>query len=320
MRIRIHSTKFLQYDKERVINLKYIVKYMYVRLSNVFFKTLYRLYRPNFERKKYYSTICAIFKNEGTYLKEWVEYNKLIGIDHIYLYNNNSTDNYLEVLAPYLQDKYITLKDWTRNQAQMEAYVDCIESFSGEANWIGFIDLDEFIVPIHNNNMKDFLERFEQRPAVKIYWKLFGTSGLENRDRDGLVIEDFNSCWEKLVETGKCFYNTAYAFDYSKTAGLHHNLWTIIGNIHTPPVNCFDRISQKEYEFLPSANVDIQINHYFTKSYSEYIEKSAKGDVYFEQNPHNLDYFYRHEMMCVSSDHKIAKYIIKLKRAMQERK
>ena len=83
MRIRIHSTKFLQYDKERVINLKYIVKYMYVRLSNVFFKTLYRLYRPNFERKKYYSTICAIFKNEGTYLKEWVEYNKLIGIDHI---------------------------------------------------------------------------------------------------------------------------------------------------------------------------------------------------------------------------------------------
>ena len=52
--------------------------------------------------KKYYISICAIFKNEGHNLKEWIEYHKLIGIDHIYLYNNFSDDNYHETLLQYM--------------------------------------------------------------------------------------------------------------------------------------------------------------------------------------------------------------------------
>ena len=48
-------------------------------------------------------TITAIFKNEGHYLKEWLDYHLLAGVEHFYLYNNDSTDNYKEVLAPYIE-------------------------------------------------------------------------------------------------------------------------------------------------------------------------------------------------------------------------
>ncbi|MBR7025230.1 MAG: glycosyltransferase family 2 protein, partial [Selenomonadaceae bacterium] len=43
--------------------------------------------------------VVAIFKNEGHYLKEWLDYHLFAGVEHFYLYNNNSTDNYEEVLA-----------------------------------------------------------------------------------------------------------------------------------------------------------------------------------------------------------------------------
>lgn len=54
------------------------------------------------EKKKYYMSVCAVFKNEAPFMKEWILYYQVIGADHIYLYNNNSDDNYQEVLQPLL--------------------------------------------------------------------------------------------------------------------------------------------------------------------------------------------------------------------------
>src|SRR5271165_4385432 len=56
--------------------------------------------------------ICAIFQNEAPYLKEWIEFHKLVGVQHFYLYNNLSTDDYITVLAPYIDTKEVDLVDW----------------------------------------------------------------------------------------------------------------------------------------------------------------------------------------------------------------
>ena len=40
------------------------------------------------QQKKYTVAVCAIFKNESVFLKEWLEYHLLIGVEHFYLYNN----------------------------------------------------------------------------------------------------------------------------------------------------------------------------------------------------------------------------------------
>ena len=47
--------------------------------------------------------VTAILKDEGHYLKEWLDYHLLAGVDHFYLYNNDSTDNQAEVAAPYVK-------------------------------------------------------------------------------------------------------------------------------------------------------------------------------------------------------------------------
>ena len=55
--------------------------------------------------KKYFFSIGAIFKNESHILKEWVEHYLFHGVDHMFLINDKSTDNYLEILEPYINEK-----------------------------------------------------------------------------------------------------------------------------------------------------------------------------------------------------------------------
>ena len=43
-----------------------------------------------------------MFRNEAAYLKEWIEYHHLAGVEHFWLYNNNSTDQWQDVLQPYI--------------------------------------------------------------------------------------------------------------------------------------------------------------------------------------------------------------------------
>lgn len=265
--------------------------------------------------KKYKVAICAIFKNEAIYLKEWIEFHRIIGVEHFYLYNNNSNDEYMSVVRPYIDEAIVTLIQWPKNQAQMECYQDCINNYSGEAQWIGFIDIDEFVVPKTTNTIYEFLEPFEKkRGAVKIYWRTFGASGLVDRDLNGLVIEDFTMCWPGYRSLGKCFYNTNFAFDKncSKNQTLHHQFWANYKGKNIPPVNVFDKVCLGGYDKVLSDNHPIQINHYL-KSYKEYLQRTEKGDVFFKINPHDEKYFFVHEMKSTNTDYSAYKYLVKLK-------
>lgn len=61
---------------------------------------------------KDYLSVCAIFQDEAPYLREWIEYHRLMGAEHFYLYDNDSHDEFLEVLQPYINKRIVTLIDW----------------------------------------------------------------------------------------------------------------------------------------------------------------------------------------------------------------
>ena len=145
---------------------------------------------------------------------------------------------------------------------------------------------------------------------------MFGTSGFLKRDVRNLVTEDFTVCWTKYYIVGKCFYNTTFDFNpkLPQNNTLHHSFWVTYHGLNLPPVNVYDQVCYKNSEYLRKSIHPIQINHYFTKSYSEYSAKRSKGDVYFKINPHDEDYFYLHECECITTDYSAYKYLIKLKR------
>lgn len=51
--------------------------------------------------------IVAIAKNEGLYIKEWIEYHKLVGITKIYLYDNESSDDTYATIKPYIDSGFL---------------------------------------------------------------------------------------------------------------------------------------------------------------------------------------------------------------------
>ena len=52
-------------------------------------------------RIRYELTACLKFKDAARFLPEWIEFHQLVGFEHFYLYNNNSSDDYRGALAPY---------------------------------------------------------------------------------------------------------------------------------------------------------------------------------------------------------------------------
>ena len=320
----IYEDKYFIYDRPAKVNLKFIIKRIAYFFYNIYYKILLSVLKPqnNCVDKKFNVSICAIFKDEANYLKEWIEFHKIVGVEHFYLYNNNSSDNYKEILKPYIEKKLVTLIDWPKPQSQMEAYKDCVDNFAKETKWFGFIDLDEFVVPNDYEDIYSFLKNFEKnRPVVIVYWKQFGSSGIINRDINRLVTEDFTVAWRKYVNIGKYFFNTKYNYlsNYKRNEYMHA-MWAEFKSFALPPVNCFDKIYLFGVNRATSVEPPIQINHYLLKSFSEYVEKKSKRGGGIHVDMHNLDYFWNHEKKSQAVDYHLNKYLVKLKLAMNESK
>lgn len=137
-------------------------------------------------------TLSTIFQNEADFLEEWLEYHRLQGTDHFLLYNHFSTDNYLEVLGPYIEKGLVTLIEWPYvdyPKAQLDAYSHALTYLEGKTTWAAFIDIDEFLVPHEKDTTVEFLKDYEEFAGIAINWQLFGTSNLEILPKKALLIE-----------------------------------------------------------------------------------------------------------------------------------
>lgn len=53
---------------------------------------------------KYEIGLVCISKNEAPYIREWIEFHRLVGVSKFYFYDNESDDDTPDVLAPYIAD------------------------------------------------------------------------------------------------------------------------------------------------------------------------------------------------------------------------
>lgn len=235
---------------------------------------------------KYYLAVCAIAKNEGPYFKEWIEWHRSQGVEKFYIYDNESTDCTKEVLAPYIESGLVEYCYWPGQKQQLATYDDCFEKHRLEARWIAVIDLDEYIVPIKERNICEFLRRMEEFAVVEINWLVYGSGGAKKHEPGG-VMERFrrHSLPEHKLNTH--VKSIADPRRVCTMTGCHEaaRISGKAADSHGVPLKkgFRDRIPQQDV---------IRINHYAVKSYEEFLAKRSRGRArvttmrdmsYFEQ-------------------------------------
>ena len=237
-----------------------------------------------------YLSVCAIAKNEGPYFKEWLEWHLGKGVEKFYIYDNESTDGTKELLEPYIRSGIVDYKYWPGHRQQLAAYDDCLENNRLSSRWMAFIDLDEFIVPVRDASIPEFLKGLESFAAVEINWLVYGSGGRKDKT-PGTMMERFrfhSKPEHYLNRHVKSIVNPRRVF----TMIGCHEVARISGDTadsHGQPVRRHFR------EREPQQDV-IRINHYAVRSYEEFIEKQARGRASGTQPTVKPEYFIQYDL------------------------
>lgn len=154
------------------------------------------------DKRKGAIAICAMFRDEAPFLKEWIEYHRLVGVTHFYLYNNCSQDDFwVGVLKRYVDEGIVELFDVpfdsslyndgakTHNFVQVCCYNHALNLAKGFNNWLGLIDLDEFICPVVDKDLPTILKRYDYAAGLVVYWQVYGTSNIWDLNPGELMLE-----------------------------------------------------------------------------------------------------------------------------------
>jgi hypothetical protein len=212
---------------------------------------------------------CAIVKNEADNLAEWIEYHRLIGIEHFYIFDNNSRDSIRPILEKYINYGVVTLLDWPFVPGQLPAYNYAAKVFGHTTNWMAFIDLDEFIFLPSGKLLPDFLSAFGDADQIMIPFMFFGSSGHLERPL-GLTIENYIHRAESVDPVVKSIVRPS-AVTYADT---HMSLTKDRRTVNEKG----ERVPEKWRVEKPSGD-QIRVNHYYIKSLQDWKEKISRGEV-----------------------------------------
>lgn len=215
--------------------------------------------------------ICAIAKDEGPYFTEWIEWHLSKGVEKFYIYDNESTDGTKDILEPYIQRGIVEYIHWPGYRRQLAAYDDCLLRHRYSTRWIAFIDLDEFIVPVQDTSIPEFLKRFEAFSAVEINWLCYGSGG-QRQKLPGGVMERFRchstpdhelNHYVKSIVNPRRVFNMIGCHEAAKICGYN-------ADSHGEPI-------LRHFKSRTPLHDVIRINHYAVRSYEEFLEKQKRG-------------------------------------------
>lgn len=134
--------------------------------------------------------LVALVQNQVEFVDEWIAYHRTIGFDNITIYDNDSRDGTTERLAAWCRERWFSAMHWPTRKGQHlrhAAYADAVGL--SRADFIGFFDINEFLVLHQHDHVGDWLSALPQHAgAVAINRRLFGY----DRDGSGPVIERVN--------------------------------------------------------------------------------------------------------------------------------
>lgn len=246
--------------------------------------------------------IGAIVKNEAPHLLEWIAFHRMLGITEFFIADNESTDGTTELLVRLQSQRevrFIDFPDRPEIRPQLSAYRELVKKFGNKADWIAFIDADEFLLPTEDvRNLGQFLKRFDRHVgAIAVNWAIYGSS-FRKEAGDGLVVERF---------TGRA--STGFAENHHYKSILRTSAFRAVGPnphyFHLRPARRLVHCDGQDLVHHPDRGIGLssricwapfRLNHYVVKSREEFEhQKKYKGSATVARPDKGWSYFDHHD-------------------------
>lgn len=254
---------------------------------------------------------CAVTKHEGKYLTDFIEWHRRLGVEKFVIYDEGSDTETHRVLQRYCWSGLVEYLPSPQHPVQYESYTNCTHRYIGKADWILYLDIDEFINPfgLEDYDLRNLLKKFNHPNigGLAFPWHAFGTS---NSDK----YED-RAVWKRITkrihyEDPNCGHSKHIKSIMRPQCIMYHDdphwhkckpgFFTV--DMAMRPIT----ISEHRNNYLPMDKV--VINHYVTKTREEWAAKVARGSAdYTQDSPRakQLDQFDKHVKACTYDDRTI---------------
>ena len=247
---------------------------------------------------KYKVSIISMFKNEEMIMEEWIQHYIREGIDHFYLIDNGSTDNYGLIINKY-NDKITLVIDSTRHYENTQPllfnkhFLDIIKE---KSEWVIVCDMDEYIYSRNNfKTIKEYVNNIpENIEGIALPWKNFGSNNIQMQPESivssFVMREDKDEFNKRIINNNvvgncKCLTKTTNI----KLLNVHEaNRYN--SDLYFSDFTLFNKIDLNSYD-INSQN--LHLNHYQHMSYEYYTSvKIIRGNAQNSFNGYNLFRFY----------------------------
>lgn len=228
-----------------------------------------------------YLSVLAIFKNETTNLKIWLDHYLWQGVEHFYLIDNGSDDNPLSILQEYMDKGLVTYYYLPEKYKQMYHYQHVFDhaNLKQKTVWLVFCDLDEFFYGVNHTLLKEIKKIEDTYDYISCEWKMFGSGGLITHPPD--IRTAITHCKKDLYNIPPKYIVKTNSIQHTSEIWVH----SLLG--HSIP----------SHRIL-NDNLNIRLNHYQIQSLEFFQKiKMTRGDVdhITKENIRDMDYFNRND-------------------------
>lgn len=203
--------------------------------------------------------LVCIAKDEDAYIQEWIDYHFKLGVDDIFIYENDWRSG-------IWQERVHTIP-FDGKHRQVYAYNDWLFKRSHDYKWVIFIDVDEFIVLKNHSYIQGFLRAYGNLPegvdAIAVNWMMFG---------DGYNVLPNGSVLERFTRRGAepdRHIKSIVRLNGDRMMLTTHNTFGYW-------IDTNGKVGEGQNNFDGNGDV-IQINHYYCKTKDEFKRKMNRG-------------------------------------------
>jgi|APGre2960657423_1045063.scaffolds.fasta_scaffold64538_2 hypothetical protein len=183
---------------------------------------------PDAQRKVINRVMLFTNARDEKNIKEWAAHHLLLGFDFVFIFDHKSKIPLTTVFEKFDSRVYV-------ERCEMESKVKMplmnraarIAKNQG-ADWMIYLDADEFIVLNNFKNIKQMLYAFSYADQLAINWVAFGSNN-HVKDPDGLLLENYTKSDAKLHNHVKSFVRPSQIIN--ATSPHFYNIMNPIRNI-----------------------------------------------------------------------------------------